>query len=223
MNAFVDYLSDGSHWSGEDGVPHRLLEHLGYSFGALVLVILIGLPLGLWVGHTGRGAVAVAGSANALRALPTFGLLVFVVIAISGSLPARFTYLGPSLLVLVVLGIPSVLSNTYAGVQSVDPAARDAAKGMGMTGMQVLWRVEVPNALPLIISGIRNATLQIVATATIRKVGHTARPTALAPMIATDSPATSRFEPTQSTKAPPGTCPSRLNSPPMVSTRPISA
>jgi osmoprotectant transport system permease protein len=71
------------------------------------------------------------------------------------------------LLVLVILGIPSVLSNTYAGVQSVDPAARDAAQGMGMTGSQVLWRVEVPNALPLILSGIRNATLQIVATATI--------------------------------------------------------
>lgn len=167
MNAFIDYLSDSSHWSGEDGVPHRLLEHLGYSFGALVFVVLIGLPLGLFVGHTGRGTAAVAGTANALRALPTFGLLVYVVIGISGGLPARLTYLLPSLLVLVILGIPSVLSNTYAGVQSVDPAARDAAKGMGMTGMQVLWRVEVPNALPLILSGIRNATLQIVATATI--------------------------------------------------------
>jgi osmoprotectant transport system permease protein len=167
VNGMVDYLSDSAHWSGAEGIPQRLLEHLGYSFGALVFVVLIGLPLGLYVGHTGRGAVAIAGTANALRALPTFGLLIFVVIALSGGLPARWTYLGPSLLVLIVLGIPAVLSNTYAGVQSVDPAARDAAKGMGMTGSQVLWRVEVPNALPLILSGIRSATLQIVATATI--------------------------------------------------------
>ncbi len=167
MSGMITFLTTGSHWHGEDGVPHRLLEHLGYSFGALLLVMLIGLPLGLYVGHTGRGAVAIAGTANALRAVPTLGLLIYVVIAISGSLPSRITYLGPSLLVLVVLGIPAVLSNTYAGVQNVDPAARDAAKGMGMTGSQVLWRVEVPNALPLIISGIRNAMLQIVATATI--------------------------------------------------------
>jgi osmoprotectant transport system permease protein len=167
MSGMITYLTTSSHWSGEDGIPHRLQEHLGYSFGALLLVILIGLPLGLYIGHTGRGAVAIAGTANALRAVPTLGLLIFVVIAFSGYLPGRISYLGPALFVLVVLGIPAVLSNTYAGVQSVDPAARDAAKGMGMTGSQVLWRVEVPNALPLIISGIRNAMLQIVATATI--------------------------------------------------------
>ncbi|HST80997.1 MAG TPA: ABC transporter permease [Kineosporiaceae bacterium] len=167
MSGMITFLTTSAHWSGPDGIPQRLLEHLGYSFGALFFVVLIGLPLGLFVGHTGRGGVAIAGTANALRAVPTLGLLIFVVIAISGSLPGRLTYLGPSLLVLVILGIPSVLSNTYAGVQSVDPAARDAAKGMGMTGSQVLWRVEVPNALPLILSGIRNATLQIVATATI--------------------------------------------------------
>jgi osmoprotectant transport system permease protein len=166
VNGIIDFLSDSTHWSGPDGIPQRLLEHLGFSFGALVFVVLIGLPLGLYVGHTGRGAVAIAGTANALRALPTFGLLVFVVIALSGYLPGTWSYLGPSLIVLIVLGIPSVLSNTYAGVQSVDPAARDAAEGMGMTGSQVLWRVEVPNALPLILSGVRNSTLQIVATAT---------------------------------------------------------
>ena len=167
MSGMITYLTTSSHWSGDDGIPHRLLQHLGYSFGALILVILIGLPLGLYVGHTGRGAVAIAGSANALRAVPTLGLRIFVVIAFSGYLPGGVAYLVPSIAVLVVLGIPAVLSNTYAGVQSVDPAARDAARGMGMPGSQVLWRVEVPNALPLILSGIRNAMLQIVATATI--------------------------------------------------------
>jgi osmoprotectant transport system permease protein len=167
MGVIWDYLGDPAHWSGSDGVPARVVEHLEYTFLALAFVCLIALPLGLYVGHTGRGSVAIAGTANALRALPDFGLLVYVVLLISGRLPAQLAYLLPSVLVLVILGIPAVLSATYAGVQAVDPAARDAAKGMGMSGSQVLWRVEVPNALPLILSGIRSSMLQIVATATI--------------------------------------------------------
>jgi osmoprotectant transport system permease protein len=167
VGVIVDFLGKSANWSGSDGIPARVLEHLGYTFLALAFVCLIALPLGLFVGHTGRGSVAIAGTANALRALPDFGLLVYVVLLISGKLPARLAYLLPSVLVLVILGIPAVLSATYAGIQNVDPAARDAAKGMGMTGSQVLWRVEVPNALPLIISGIRSSMLQIVATATI--------------------------------------------------------
>ena len=167
MGVIWDYLGNGSHWSGPEGVPARVVEHLEYTFLALAFVCLIALPLGLFVGHTGRGSVAIAGSANALRALPDFGLLVYVVLLISGRLPAGLAYLLPSVLVLVILGIPAVLSATYAGIQAVDPAARDAAKGMGMTGSQVLWRVEVPNALPLILSGVRSSMLQIVATATI--------------------------------------------------------
>jgi osmoprotectant transport system permease protein len=167
VNVFLDFLREGANWTGSDGIPQRILEHLQYTFLALALVVLIGLPLGLYVGHTGRGAVAIAGTANSLRALPDFGLLVYVVLLVSGSLPAQLAYLLPSILVLVVLGVPAVLSATYAGVQNVDPAARDAAEGMGMTGSQVLWRVEVPNALPLILGGLRTATLQIVATATV--------------------------------------------------------
>jgi osmoprotectant transport system permease protein len=167
VGVIVDFLGNGANWSGSDGIPHRVLEHLEYTFLALVFVCAIALPLGLYVGHTGRGSVAIAGTANALRALPDFGLLVYVVLLISGNLPATLAYLLPSIIVLVVLGIPAVLSGTYAGIRNVDPAARDAAKGMGMNGTQVLWRVEVPNALPLIISGIRSSMLQIVATATI--------------------------------------------------------
>ncbi len=167
MGVIWSYLGNSAHWSGPEGVPARVLEHLEYTFLALAFVCLIALPLGLFVGHTGRGSVAIAGSANALRALPDFGLLVYVVLLISGRLPAGLAYLLPSVLVLVILGIPAVLSATYAGIQAVDPAARDAAKGMGMTGSQVLWRVEVPNAMPLILSGVRSSMLQIVATATI--------------------------------------------------------
>ena len=167
MGVIVDFLGDGANWSGSDGIPTRVLEHLEYTFLALVFVCLIALPLGLYVGHTGHGSVVIAGSANALRALPDFGLLVYVVLLISGKLPAALAYLLPAVLVLVILGVPAVLSATYAGIQNVDPAARDAARGMGMSGSQVLWRVEVPNALPLIMSGIRASMLQIVATATI--------------------------------------------------------
>lgn len=170
IGSIVAWLFDGANWTPDQFgtcIQQRIVEHLEYSFGALFFVLLIGIPLGLYVGHTGRGAVAVAGTANALRALPTFGLMVYLVITFTGGLPADWTYLGPMLFVLVVLGVPAVLSNTYAGIQNVDPAARDAARGMGMTGRQVLWQVEVPNALPLIISGIRSALLQIVATATI--------------------------------------------------------
>jgi osmoprotectant transport system permease protein len=167
MGVIWDYLGNSAHWSGPEGVPARVLEHLEYTFLALAFVCLIALPLGLFVGHTGRGSVAIAGSANALRALPDFGLLVYVVLLISGRLPADLAYLLPSILVLVILGIPAVLSATYSGIQAVDPAARDAARGMGMTGSQVLWRVEIPNAMPLILSGVRSSMLQIVATATI--------------------------------------------------------
>ncbi|MFI7586422.1 ABC transporter permease [Spongisporangium articulatum] len=167
MNVVITYLQDSTHWSGEDGIPHRLVQHVEYSLGALLVVLVIALPLGLYIGHTGRGSVAIAGMANALRALPSYGLLVLVVVWASSYFSGDFAYLGPALLVLVVLGVPAVLSNTYAGVENVDPAVRDAARGMGMTGWQVLWRVEVPNALPLIISGVRSAVLQIVATATV--------------------------------------------------------
>ncbi len=167
MGVIVDFLGNGANWSGPEGVPARVLEHLQYTFLALTLACLIALPLGLYVGHTGRGSIAIAGTANALRALPDFGLLVYVVLLISGNLPAALAYLLPAVIVLVILGIPAVLSATYAGIQNVDPAARDAARGMGMSGTQVLWRVEVPNALPLIISGVRSSMLQIVATATI--------------------------------------------------------
>jgi osmoprotectant transport system permease protein len=165
----VQFFSDPAHWSGEDGIPTRLIEHFEYCAIALAFALAIGLPIGLLIGHTGKGTAVVAGIANSLRALPTIGLLIFFVILISPHIQSKgdAPFLIPSEIVLVLLAIPSILSNTYAGVQNVDPAARDAAAGMGMTGSQVLFRVELPCALPLIISGFRSATLQVVATATI--------------------------------------------------------
>lgn len=165
----LTFLTTSAHWHGPDGIPTRLLEHIAYSLIAVMIAAVIALPIGLLIGHTGKGTVVVAGIANSLRALPTFGLLILFVVLISPHIHGKgdAAYLIPSEIVLVLLAIPSILSNTYAGVQNVEPAARDAAAGMGMTGAQVLFKVELPCALPLIISGLRSATLQVIATATI--------------------------------------------------------
>jgi osmoprotectant transport system permease protein len=165
----VDWLTASGHWSGSEGIPTRILEHLQYSLIALVFAVAIGLPIGLLIGHTGKGTAVVASIANSLRALPTIGLLIFFVVLISPHIHGKSEapYLIPTEIVLILLAVPSILSNTFAGVQNVDPAARDAARGMGMTGRQVLFRVELPCALPLIMSGVRSATLQVIATTTI--------------------------------------------------------
>jgi osmoprotectant transport system permease protein len=167
INAIAAWLSDPAHWSGDDGVPHRVLEHLQYSFEALLVAAVIAIPLGLYIGHTGRGRVLIVNVAGAFRAIPTLGLLFIVALWLGPKLQGDSAFVIPSLLVLIVLAIPPVLAGTYAGVDEVDPAARDAAKGMGMTGLQVLRQVEVPCALPLIFSGLRSAMLQVIATATI--------------------------------------------------------
>lgn len=158
------WLLGGEHTSD---IVTRLGEHLQYSLVALVLACLIGIPLGLFVGHTGRGRFAVVNVVNGARSLPTLGLLYALVLWIGPKLSGDAAWYVPALIVLVVLAIPPVLAGTYAGIDEVDAAARDAAKGMGMTGGQVLREVELPCAMPLIWSGVRSALLQIVATATI--------------------------------------------------------
>ncbi|WP_226347080.1 ABC transporter permease [Agilicoccus flavus] len=148
-------------------IVSRTLEHLQYSVVALALAALIAIPAGMYVGHTGRGRFAVVNLAGAARAIPTLGLLYLMVLLLGPRLTGDVAFLLPNLLVLVVLAIPPILSGTYAGIDEVDPAARDAAKGMGLTGREVLLRVEFPCALPLVFSGLRSALLQVVATATI--------------------------------------------------------
>ncbi|MPY49795.1 ABC transporter permease [Streptomyces acidicola] len=155
-----DWLASSKQWHGDGGIPQRLLEHLTYSGLSLLFAALIGLSLGLLVGHTGRGAFAVAGVANLARAIPTFGLVVLVV-----TLAGLSTT--PVLVALVALAVPPILINTFEGVRGVDPATRDAARGVGMTEWQVLVRAEVPMALPLILLGLRIAAIQVVATATV--------------------------------------------------------
>lgn len=157
---YLGWLFTAANWSGPDGILARLAEHLGYTALTLLVAVLVAVPLGAWIGHTGRGGFLVVGAANGLRALPTLGLLVLLATLTGLSL------VGP-IATLIVLAVPAVLAGTYAGVRNVDPAVVDAATGMGMRGPEVLWRVELPNALPLIIGGLRSATLQVISTATI--------------------------------------------------------
>lgn len=159
MNVF-SYLLDPAHWTGPQGIPVRLVEHIFYTVLTLLIALVIAVPIGAWIGHTGRGGVLVVGLANGLRALPTLGLLVLIVGATGLGL------IGP-ITALVILAVPPILAGAYAGVRNVDPAVVDAARGMGMRGREVLLGVELPNALPLMIGGIRSATLQVISTATI--------------------------------------------------------
>ncbi|GAA3596333.1 ABC transporter permease [Kribbella ginsengisoli] len=157
----LEYLFDSYNWSGPEGITARIIQHIWYTFAALGLSALIALPIGLRIGHTRRGAFLAINTGNAARALPSLGLLMIAVL-----LTNQIGFL-PVLIALVALGIPPILTSTYAGLSGVDPATIDAARGMGMTGREILTKVEIPIALPLIISGLRAATLQIVSTATI--------------------------------------------------------
>ncbi|MEU5307586.1 ABC transporter permease [Streptomyces sp. NPDC021562] len=160
LNFIHAFFSDSSHWHGYDGIPTRVWEHIQYSLEALAYAALIGLPVGLVTGHYGRGGNTLALIATAGRALPSFGLLVLM-----------FIWLGfgmlPVMIPLVILAVPPILVTTYEALRSVDPSPVDAARGMGMTEPRILFQVELPVALPLILSGLRSAAIQIVSTATI--------------------------------------------------------
>ncbi|MFJ4843328.1 ABC transporter permease [Streptomyces sp. NPDC088746] len=154
------WLVSGEQWAGPDGIGHRLAEHLQYSLLATLVAAAIALPIGLLIGHTGRGAFVAINLSSFGRALPTVGLVVLVFLASGLSM-------WPVYIALVALAVPSIATNTYAGMAAVDPEVRDAARGQGMRRHQVLLQVELPLALPLIMTGLRLALIQVVATATI--------------------------------------------------------
>jgi len=159
MNLF-GYLTDPANWTGPGGITTLLLQHLGYTALAVLIAAVIAIPLGIVIGHTGRGSLLVIGTSNAARALPSLGLLVLMVLLLG-------TGIGAIVLVLTVLAIPPILTATAAGVAGADPDAVHAARALGMTSGQIVGKVEWPLALPLVVSGLRSATLQVVATATV--------------------------------------------------------
>jgi len=167
---YLSWLFDPANWTGVSGVPAQILAHMAYSLLSLAIAMAIALPLGIYIGVTGRGTMVIAGIANTLRALPSLGVLILAVMLVSLIFTNDLAYEIPAVLVLVMLGIPPILTNTYAGIQATDPLAVDAARGMGYTPEQILWHVQVPCALPLVLSGIRSALLQIISTATIAAV-----------------------------------------------------
>ncbi|MDR6638009.1 ABC transporter permease [Paenarthrobacter nitroguajacolicus] len=163
MNIFAEtiaWLTDPIHWRGSGGIPTRTFEHLQYSALVLLIAAVIAVPIGLFIGHTGRGRVVAVAVAGALRALPTLGLLVlFALLAGSGLMPPVWA--------LVILTVPPLLAGTYAGISSVDAVVVDAARAMGMTELQILFRVELPNGLQVMFGGIRTAVLQVIATVSV--------------------------------------------------------
>jgi osmoprotectant transport system permease protein len=162
-NLFVqmwEWLSAPANWEGARGIPTRVLEHLGYTGLTLLIALAIAVPIGLYVGHTGRGRVVIVSGVGILRALPTLGMVfLFVLLAGLGLMPPIWA--------LVLLAVPPLLSGIYAGISSVDRSVVDAARSMGMTELQVLFRVEVPNGLQVILGGVRAAVLQVIATAAV--------------------------------------------------------
>jgi osmoprotectant transport system permease protein len=154
------FLTTAAKYAGPEGIVHRTQEHLVLSFVALVVALVVALPIGLVLGHTGRGGPLAINISNLGRAVPSFAILVLM---------ASIVGIGwkPAFVALVALGIPPVVTNTYTAIRSVDPEVRESAVGMGLTGRQVLTRVEIPMGLPLIMAGVRTSAVQVVATASL--------------------------------------------------------
>ncbi|MFJ1927782.1 MULTISPECIES: ABC transporter permease [unclassified Streptomyces] len=156
------WLTTSAHWYGDDGIWTRLGQHLYLTVVCLLISCLIALPVALVLGHLGRGGALAVNISNVGRAVPTFAVLVLLLLTPVG----RFGE-GPTIVALVLFAVPPLLTNAYVGMRGVDQDVVRAARGMGMTGRQLLFQVEVPLALPLILTGVRIAAVQLVATATI--------------------------------------------------------
>lgn len=151
------WLMDTASWAGPDGLAIRLGEHLGYTALVVGIAVVVGVPLGYLVGHTGRGRNLVVALSGAARALPSLGLVTLLALWLGLGLPAP-------VIALVLLALPPVLAGAYAGVDAVPREVTDAAKAQGMSGFQVLTRVEAPLGWGLLMGGVRSAVLQVVAT-----------------------------------------------------------
>jgi osmoprotectant transport system permease protein len=160
LRVVVDWFTDPARWTGSDGIPNRLIEHVGLSALVVTVALAIALPVGLYIGHTGRGAIVAIGAANLGRAVPSYALLLMF-------FPLFGLGFGTAFPALVLLAIPPILTNTYVGLRDVDRDTVEAARGMGMTDWQLLRSVELPIALRIIVAGTRTAAVQVVATATL--------------------------------------------------------
>lgn len=174
VGAVIGWFTDPVNWSGNDGIPTRLAEHLVLSAVPLVIALVVGLPLAAWVGHTGRFAGLAINVANVGRAIPSLAIMALAAILMNRWLVdiglRREAGEISTIVAMAALAIPPIVTNTYVAISEVERELVDAARGMGMTGSQVLRRVEVPLALPVILAGVRTAAVQVVATATLGAV-----------------------------------------------------
>lgn len=160
MNQIANWFTAAAHWHGNDGIPHRTLQHVWYMVVSMLIGAAIALPVGIGLGHRGRAGLLAINISNIGRAVPSFGLVILVFLLIGyGFMPV--------LVALVALAIPPMVTNSYVGMRAVDPDVREAATAMGMTGWEQLWQVELPIALPLVMAGIRTSAVQVMATATL--------------------------------------------------------
>lgn len=167
ISATLAWLTYIAHWTGPNGIEIRLVEHVGLSAASMLLAILIAIPAGFYIGHTGRGTAIAINLANFGRALPSLAVIAIVLPTTAAFDPQLGFKVYPTLIAMVLLAIPPVLVNAYAGVAGVDRDLVEAARGMGLRDGQILRRVEIPIALPVILGGVRSAAVQVVATATL--------------------------------------------------------
>jgi osmoprotectant transport system permease protein len=169
LQQVIEWFSDPTTWSGDNGIPNRLVEHALLTVTATLVAALIGLPLALWLGHIGKGGLLAVNISNVGRAVPTFAVLLFLALGPigTGDLGAYGRAGMATLVALVLFALPPIITNAYAGMREVDRGTVEAARGMGMTGRQLLVTVELPLALPLVVTGLRLAVVQVWATATI--------------------------------------------------------
>jgi osmoprotectant transport system permease protein len=162
LSDFWHFITTSGNWWGSSGIISRTSAHVRISVAATLVAALIALPPAFVLGHVRRGGLVAVSIVNVGRAIPSLGILAFFT-------TINFFGFGyrPTLVALVALAIPPVFTNTYTGVRGVDPNVVEAARGMGMTPREVLLRVEVPAAVPLIITGLRISAVQVVATATL--------------------------------------------------------
>jgi osmoprotectant transport system permease protein len=167
MGDIIAWFLDPAHLSGPDSIPQRLIEHIALSSAAILTATVIGLPIGLYIGHTRRFANLAINIANIGRALPSYALVVMI-LPVSLTLSPEYGLDPiPTFVAMSLLAIPPILVGAYSGLRSVDADLVEAGRGMGLREGQILRTVELPLASPIIVGGFRTATLQVIATATI--------------------------------------------------------
>ncbi len=170
LAATIAWLTTAARWQGPDGIPTRMLEHLEIAVPSVLAAALVALPVGAWIGHTGRYAAAAINVANLGRAIPSYAVLA-IILPISLRLsPDLGLSVIPTFTAMWLLAIPPILIGTFAGIRAVDRDLVEAARGLGLTEVQVLREVELPLALPVVAGGLRTAAVQVIATATLGAV-----------------------------------------------------